>query len=535
MRKVLAVTMAVLFSLTLTLLLLEGGVRLFRMARPAENPGWFFKVPDPITGWGHLANSQGRWFNDLYEFDTYISYNSREVRGPESLTYEKPGDVYRVMVLGDSFVEALQVDLEATFFQRLGDTLAQAGVGQERRVEVIGVGAGGWGTDQALLWFENEGLKYQPDAVILAVFPGNDFMDNSEKLGVENRGGILKPYFSLTNGELTPNYFPFDPDSLPQVSAPDADTPDAGDADPQVEPAPALLAAGTWLHDHSALYRYLDPRIRLATPGFARSLAQAGLITPGAESSSQVQDPGYIPTAYGVFAQPLDPAWTAATEITTALMARMKAEAEANGATFGAVIITAQEQIYDHQWTQILERFPAMLGRTWDPLQANVLAAEALANAGVPTLNLLPLFQEHADAGAKLHFPQDGHWTEFGHDLAATALFNFVVENNLVPVTSSQTIPLPSPLTERSLWDWFVLFIVALLVISLVWSIIKNGPVRWGRDVGSRLGTAGELVFYMAQERQFLLLPLVVVLLLFGGLLIVAQASVVGPFIYTLF
>jgi len=184
MRKLLAAILAIFVSLLGALLLLEGGVRLFKLARPAENPGWFFKVPDPITGWGRMANSEGRWFNELYEFDTYIRYNSRELRAPESLDYAKPAGVYRVMVLGDSFVEALQVDLAQTFFQRFGEHLDGAGMD----VEVIGVGAGGWGTDQALLWFENEGVKYQPDTVILAVFPSNDFMDNAEALSVANRG-----------------------------------------------------------------------------------------------------------------------------------------------------------------------------------------------------------------------------------------------------------------------------------------------------------------------------------------------------------
>ncbi len=538
MRKSLAAITVILFSLLLALGVAEGGVRLFHLARPAENPGWFFKVPDALTGWGHIANSQGRWFNEMYEFDTYVSYNSREVRAPESLGYEKPADVYRVMVLGDSFVEALQVNLERTFFQGLGDQLARAALASDQRIEVMGVGAGGWGTDQALLWFENEGVNYQPDAVILAVFPSNDFMDNTESLDLENRGGILKPFFALEDGDLALRYFPFDPESIPQPALTDtqaeaeAEAP-APAAEPQADPP--LTAWGDWLYEHSALYRYLDPRVRVVSPGFARWLAQTGVIKPGAESKTDMVDPTYVPVAYGIYAQPLDPTWQGSVELTTALFARLKASAEASGATFGAVVISAQEQVYDHQWQRILERFPVMRERAWDPLQANRLAEQALADAGVPTLNLLPLFQDQAQAGAVLHFPQDGHWTVYGHELVSAALFNFVGEAGLIPAAVGQHAALPSPLAQRSLWDWFVIFILALLVVSLAWSIAKNGPVRWGRDVGGRLGTAGELMAYMVHERQFLLLPLVVILLLFGGLLIVAQASVVGPFIYTLF
>ncbi|MCX6039574.1 MAG: DUF5989 family protein, partial [Caldilinea sp.] len=77
--------------------------------------------------------------------------------------------------------------------------------------------------------------------------------------------------------------------------------------------------------------------------------------------------------------------------------------------------------------------------------------------------------------------------------------------------------------------------VLALLGISLVWSVYRNGPLNWWRNTGLMLGTAGELLLFFVRRQNFVLLPLVIILLLFGGLLVVAQASVVGPFIYTLF
>jgi hypothetical protein len=44
-----------------------------------------------------------------------------------------------------------------------------------------------------------------------------------------------------------------------------------------------------------------------------------------------------------------------------------------------------------------------------------------------------------------------------------------------------------------------------------------------------------ELWAFMRERRKFWLLPIVVVLLLFGGLIVLTQGSVVAPFIYTLF
>ncbi len=40
---------------------------------------------------------------------------------------------------------------------------------------------------------------------------------------------------------------------------------------------------------------------------------------------------------------------------------------------------------------------------------------------------------------------------------------------------------------------------------------------------------------FMRERKQFWLIPIVVVLLLLGGLLVIAQGSALAPFIYTLF
>jgi len=46
---------------------------------------------------------------------------------------------------------------------------------------------------------------------------------------------------------------------------------------------------------------------------------------------------------------------------------------------------------------------------------------------------------------------------------------------------------------------------------------------------------AVELWMFMRERKKFWLLPIVVVLVLFGGLLLLTQGTAVAPFIYTLF
>jgi len=44
-----------------------------------------------------------------------------------------------------------------------------------------------------------------------------------------------------------------------------------------------------------------------------------------------------------------------------------------------------------------------------------------------------------------------------------------------------------------------------------------------------------ELFQFLKARKKFWLLPIILVMLVFGGLLILAQGSAVAPFIYTLF
>jgi hypothetical protein len=69
---------------------------------------------------------------------------------------------------------------------------------EELGVEVINAGVSGYSTDQELLWYENEGIKYETDLVIL-VIAGNDVGDNERQL-VSNI--YYKPRFVFQDGGL---------------------------------------------------------------------------------------------------------------------------------------------------------------------------------------------------------------------------------------------------------------------------------------------------------------------------------------------
>ena len=51
----------------------------------------------------------------------------------------------------------------------------------------------------------------------------------------------------------------------------------------------------------------------------------------------------------------------------------------------------------------------------------------------------------------------------------------------------------------------------------------------------AKLQVVREFLTFLKQEKKYWLMPMVVVLLMFGLLIVFAQSSAVAPFIYTLF
>jgi hypothetical protein len=87
----------------------------------------------------------------------------------------KPPGVVRVGFFGDSYVEALQVPLEDTFFRKLPTAIAGS------TLEPFAFGISGWGTLHALLAYRVMGRRYDLDEVVY-LFVGNDPGDNSYRV-----------------------------------------------------------------------------------------------------------------------------------------------------------------------------------------------------------------------------------------------------------------------------------------------------------------------------------------------------------------
>ncbi len=367
--------------------LLEAAVRWMHLV-----PDRFWE-PDPVLGVRLIPGRSGWWTQEDREFLVPVHINQEGARDVEH-QLAKPAGTFRILVLGDSFVEAMHVPLEATFARQLEGRLNGRGGGPH--IEVVAAGVSGYGTASELLYFERTGKRYQPDLVLLAFYPGNDVKNNSPTLE-----DTFKPVYASDG-------------TLEKV---------VGEArDHHSSP---------WL---PRLYSYLYVRqmVLLRHPQFAESLMDHGLLR--GEAIRTVPQRDGVPVDYGVYATPLLPEWQEAWAHTERLLGELQSAATASGASFAIAILSTRDQIYPESWRQIVAAHPHMQGRTWD-LDAPQHHVEAwCAQHAVPCVALGPTFATVAARGGEpLHYPHEGHWTAAGHRLAAETLEQFLETHRLVP------------------------------------------------------------------------------------------------------
>lgn len=394
--------MLAVFGLLVALLPLELAARLLPPAESLFTNYGDTYICSPTLGWLGRPNYQDVITREEYsrpvQFNAYGMYDTDH-------PLQKPANVFRILWLGDSFAQTLQVAETQTAHQQL-ENLLNARLGSaERRFEVVNAGVIGWGTGQELVYYREQGRRFQPDVVLLLFFMGNDVDDNLPGHALTIDGfNCFAPYFPVCEGRLEPDPWYYVPGLEPAWR--------------HCPAAKKWLTGGlSWLQQNSHLFAKIEPLLQSLTPrrlyGQQFGLPFAALYIP--EESEEVR--------YG---------W----QVTEGLLAQFNRDVEADGAKFGVAIVAPREvvwlsQLKPEQLQSLYQSDPTFINAQID--RPNRRLSAFLQKQSIPALDLQqPMIDYMTVTDAKLYLPIDRHWTVAGNRLAAELVYNWLVENDLL-------------------------------------------------------------------------------------------------------
>jgi hypothetical protein len=384
-RKLLLILFGVVFGLALV----EIGLRLIGYSYPE------FYVSDAQRGYSLRPNMEG-WYRK--EGEAYVRINSDGLRDREH-SKVKPPNTFRVAVLGDSFVEALQVPVEQSFCHIIEQQVHICPALAGRDVEVINFGVSGYGTAQELITLRNQVWQYSPDLVLLTVTTNNDISDNSQALKKTNQ----IPYFVFRDERLVED------DSFLQTHS--------------FQSRNSFLGrAGRWFRDHLRLVQAIQQsafalRVMREQRAAAKS-SQPEKPTNAPQSSVTPADELGVDNL--VYREPSDPVWVNAWTVTEQLIKTMRNDVESKGAVFAVMTLSNPPQVLPSSASR--EAFLQRVGAK-DIFYPDNRIAQFCRREGIAVATLAPAMQQYAQQNnLMLHgFGRDtgnGHWNVAGHRIA---------------------------------------------------------------------------------------------------------------------
>lgn len=155
--------------------------------RDERSDGLRWDRTDPLLGWRPLPGLRRR-NRRSGAFDAIVSTNAAGLRGTVDVQEARTPGRKRVAVFGCSQTFGGVVNDDETFAAILEAVLPDT--------EVLNFGVHGYGTDQMLLYWERDGIRFAPDAVVLA------FAWYHAGRNVQSFRYFAKPRFILDGREL---------------------------------------------------------------------------------------------------------------------------------------------------------------------------------------------------------------------------------------------------------------------------------------------------------------------------------------------
>jgi hypothetical protein len=343
-----------------------------------------FRQYDPVLGISLIPNK--RVIHNRGCFKGEVVTNRWGMRDRERSLEKAPGE-FRIALLGDSAVEAVQVKPEEVVNIRMEELLREKGY---RNMEVLAFGVEGIGTTQELLMYQTRVRKFHPDLVILN-WVDNDVMNNSSTIQPKVYGvhTWYAPYYDLgPDGNLV-----FRP----------------------VAPR-AFNGLRSFIGSHSLFVYYME-RIW------------------GRVDLRQAQWQG-IPLQWGVYGDPLDPEWEQAWLVTEKVLTQLATTVTNDDAKF-VVLVPPAFYKTDPDWKLRFTRSEGRIPQSFNPDKVSD-RLQHIASRNHITLDFLAPYMETYRDAHKLEWPYfsfvcDPHYSALGHEVAAEGIVQRLEAHRLLP------------------------------------------------------------------------------------------------------
>lgn len=328
---------------------------------------------DSLLGWRHKRNVSSEMVSDEYRMN--VQYNADGWRGATG-RFSKPPGVFRIVALGDSFVDGYTIPVQDRFTEVLEAALRP-------QFDVINLGVAGYSTDQELLLLDQEGWKFEPDLIVLA-FYYNDVWGNGSRHFSETTK-TQKPVFSLdTAGNL----------SLSNVPVP--------------HPTRSL-------QDRFRLYDLVRTTVK------RNRLLHAAAVKAGLADNTLPNDSRPAPTGaaggaeeFAVYHLTETPELAREWSITQALLRKMNQEAAQHGARLMVLYVPTRIELSPAEWSS------AHLPSDYNASVVVRRLVTICQAEGIPYLD--PSDRLTAAGTNVLYYSRDPHWNAAGHRLVGETL-----------------------------------------------------------------------------------------------------------------
>jgi hypothetical protein len=297
---------------------------------------------------------------------------------------KQPGE-YRILMLGDSFTMGDAVNEDDTIPRCLERELKLRA--PLPSVSVINAGMSGAGPIQELGMLRERGLAFEPDLVILQIFPGND-IDNSLELTGKRLRACDPLWHNVLNEFLLRGTLPYRIDS--------------------------------WFYIHFQTYREIVVRAH-KTPFIANLIAATRFFSPDLlkEYPPSENRPFWLEVSLRSWYPELEEGL----QLLTSYIAQMRDECTARGIPFIAYIIPLGFEVNEEFWKALTKKVPDQA--EYERLKAITKVEAALDHSGISHFSILNALLSHPKID-ELYYLLDGHLTPLGNRIAAHRIADYL-------------------------------------------------------------------------------------------------------------